>query len=320
MLLVALGLGQPCALPAATPDSITVTRLRYHGWPDSILVGNGLVEAVIVPAIGRVMQYRLAGAAEGPIWENASLRGRLHDPASMEWSNFGGDKAWPSPQSDWPRTIRRTWPPPGGFDSRPMQASVEGTAVTLTSPVDPDYGIRVRRRIELAADRPVMTITTRYEKVDRPSQEVAVWTITQLKDPAAVYALRPGASHPGPAYVRQSDEPPPSLQVADGLLSLRRDPAKSHKIGVRSGALVWVGPNEVLRLDATVVAGARYPDDDSSAEVYTQADPLPYVELEMLGPLVTLKAGDAVEETVRYTLGRRTASDPAAEIRRLPAR
>ena len=114
-----------------------------------------------------------------------------------------------------------------------------------------------------------------------------------------------------------SPDLPPSLTVSGGLVSLARDPARNHKIGLRSGSLVWIGPDAVLRLDAAVAPGARYPDDGSSAEIYTQADPLPYVELEMLGPLATLQAGGAIEYRVTYTLAHRTAPTPEAEIKRI---
>ena len=44
---------------------MTVTPVSYHGWADCYLLANGSVEALVVPAIGRVMQLRLEGAAEG---------------------------------------------------------------------------------------------------------------------------------------------------------------------------------------------------------------------------------------------------------------
>src|SRR5712671_5823512 len=78
-----------------------LVHTNYHGWSNSILVSNGRVEAVIVPAIGRVMQFRLAGDEDGPFWENRTLNGRKPDPESNDWGNFGGDKAWPAPQADW---------------------------------------------------------------------------------------------------------------------------------------------------------------------------------------------------------------------------
>ena len=91
---------------------ITVTRTNYHGWTDSLLMSNGKVEAVIVPAIGQVMQFRFAGESDGPFWENRALDGKSPDPKSREWGNFGGDKTWPSPQADWPKITPRGWPPP----------------------------------------------------------------------------------------------------------------------------------------------------------------------------------------------------------------
>jgi hypothetical protein len=312
-----LGLVSPCAFPVPAASPVTAERFDYHGWTGSVLLGNGLVEAVIVPAAGRVMQFRFAGSAKGPFWENPARRGTRADPASGEWANFGGDKSWPAPQGAWFRLIAHTWPPPAGFDGLPMEASIDGAAVTLVSPIDPHYGIRVRRRIELAPGRPVMTITTRYEKVGGPPIETGIWTITQLQDPAAVYAVLPAGPRADPPYVRQSDEPPPGLTLAGTLLSLTRDPLKNHKIGLRASTLVWVGPAEVLRLDSAVVAGATYPDNGCSAEVYTQADPLPYVELELLAPLATLKPGAASEHAMIYTLAHRAAPSPAAEIARL---
>src|ERR1044071_7118728 len=52
-----------------------LVRTNYHGWANSILLSNGRVEAVIVPAIGRVMQFRFAGEEDGPFWENRALDG-----------------------------------------------------------------------------------------------------------------------------------------------------------------------------------------------------------------------------------------------------
>ena len=119
---------------AAAPGSpIRVTRVDYRGWSGCVLLSNGLVEAVVVPAVGRIMQFRFAGAPDGPFWENASLDGgRLHAPATSDWANFGGDKAFPAPQSDWPRLIRRSWPPPAGFDGLPMHAPIP--ALTTGAP------------------------------------------------------------------------------------------------------------------------------------------------------------------------------------------
>ena len=67
------------------------------------------------------------------------------------------------------------------------------------------------------------------------------------------------------------------------------------------------------------MAGGEYPDRGASAEVYTNPDPKSYVELETLGPLVTLRAGERITQTNTYTLMRRMSADPAVDARRLLA-
>jgi len=292
-------------------------RTNYHGWTNSILVSNGRVEAVIVPQVGRVMQFRFAGDGDGPFWENPALAGKAPLPESKEWGNFGGDKTWPAPQSDWDKITPRAWPPPVGFDAMPNEAQVDGFIVTLVSPVDPHYGIRARRRIELDLDRPVMTITTTYEKVSGTPQRISVWVITQLKDPVAVYANLPLSEHFREGYTRQSDELPANLKVDEGVLSLTRDPKTGHKIGTDASTLVWVGKEAVVRIDAPHRVFGEYPDEGSSAEIYTSADPLQYVELEMLGSLSKMISGKRTTRSSTYTLLRRTEVDPDLEVRKL---
>ncbi len=291
--------------------------MTYRGWPDAIIVGNGVVEAVVVPAVGRVMQFRFVGETEGPFWENPGLRGRRSEASADAWTNFGGDKAWPAPQDTWGRQAGRAWPPPAGFDGLPMTAESDDTGVTLISAVDAGYGIRVRRRIELAAAAPEMTITTRFEKVAGPPVSVGVWTITQVRDPVAVAAVRSDPPPSAPAYVRLSEDLPADLKVTGDLITLARAPQGNRKIGVRSASLFWIGRRETLRIDSALVPGASYPDHGSSAEIYTNADPLPYVELEFLGPLESLAAGGQLERRSVYTLAHRTGPDSAGEIRRL---
>ncbi|HVY68516.1 MAG TPA: hypothetical protein VHH73_01215, partial [Verrucomicrobiae bacterium] len=135
-------------LAISAQAGVTVQKAAYHGWPDALVLGNGKAEVVIVPAVGRVMQFRFAGTnGDGPFWENRALDGKAPDSKSKDWGNFGGDKAWPSPQADWPKVTGRGWPPPPAFDSMPVEARVEGKVVTLVSAVDPFYGIKTRRRI-----------------------------------------------------------------------------------------------------------------------------------------------------------------------------
>jgi hypothetical protein len=109
---------------------------------------------------------------------------------------------------------------------------------------------------------------------------------------------------------------PQGLRIEGGLLSLARHPAKCTKIGADATSMVWVGPALVVKIDAEDGPG-EYPDGGCVTQIYTSSDPLPYVELETLGPLATMSAGDQIERTTVYTIMLRSASDPEAEARRL---
>lgn len=322
---------------------VKITQGEYHGWKDAIFLSNGKAEVVIVPAIGRIMQFRLLGgqADNGVFWENPAMAGKLPDPKSSDWGNFGGDKSWPSPQADWPKVTPRKWPPPVAFDSMPVEVSYEfegcrgferpapgkectagknaPDTIYLTSAVDPDYGIREIRRIVLHPSRAELIVDTYYQKLAGDPVKVGVWVITQMKEPERNYITSPVKTVFPERYAVIEGNPPYEYQALKGLISNRRDPKNPTKIGNDGDALVWVGLEYTLKIVSPRVkdAKAEYPDQGSSTEIYTSPDPNQYVELETLGPLSTMKKGDTISRKNVYTLSRRVSKDPEAEARRV---
>jgi hypothetical protein len=304
---------------------VAVTSISWHGWPDCYLIANGRVEAIIVPAIGRVMQLRLAGEEDGAFWENRALDGQLPAPAqnetdTAEWINFGGDKCWPAPQSSWPQQQGREWPPPVAFDSRPMEAVTTEQGVVLTSPLDPGFGVQVTRHVELDAEQPVMRIMTEYRKISGPPVRVGVWSITQMHEPERVFILLPEQSKFAAGYIRLMEGEPAELKIEGRLLSLVRHRGECVKIGADAGSLAWVGRSCVVRIDAEERAepgAVEYPDGGCVTQVYTNPDPLPYVELETLGPLANLSVCDRIERSTVYTIMHRSMPDPDEEARKI---
>jgi len=290
-----------------------VVRTNHLGWADARLVFNDQVEAVVVPEVGRVMQFRWRGATNGPFWENPQLAGQPmpESPWSVAHGSFGGDKTWPAPQSAW------NWPPPDVFDAAPVEAREEAGALRLVSAVSPRFGIRTERRIALKPGEPAMAIETTYHKVSGDPVTVGVWVITQARDPVAVYLPVPRGSRFASGTSALWGLPPAaSLSRQDAMLRLTRDVSKSYKVGNDATTLLWVGRSEMLRVDIPRVAGGDYADDGCSVEVYSNPDPVPYVELETLGIQKRLAVGDTVSATNTYTLFRRQSSDVAADARR----
>jgi hypothetical protein len=306
----------PEALPERLP-AISVECIAWHGWADCCRLGNGSVEAVVAPSVGRVMSLKWMG--EELFWSNPALRGSPHGHPEDEWKNFGGDKCWPAPQSDWPLMQALPWPPPAAFDAKPFRAEQTETGVRLLSEVDPGYGIQVERQIELLSDAPGMRIRTVFHKVTGPPVSVSVWTITQMPEPERVALLLAGNEDQQEGYLRLIETEPHLLRRAGRVLSFARHPREFVKVGVESLAMAWIGAPAVVRIESLAEeadAGSEFPDGGCRSEIYSNPGELAYVELETLGPLVELKSGESTGRTALYKIGPRTTADADEEARR----
>jgi len=317
---VACGSPRPPAGQVPHRDLGKVEAVDFHGWP-AMALRNGHTEVVVVPAIGRVMSLGFAGdaGASDPLWRHGQLGPGLA-PDENGWINFGGDKAWPAPQSEWERMAGKGWPPPATFDAQPHAASATPSRIETVSAVDQAYGLRVRRAVSLLDDQ--MLIDTTYEKVSGPSVRVAVWTITQLVSPERVFALLPERSSFAGGHRSLLPAPPKDLRVDGRLLAISRDTREKTMIANDADALLWVGPGRDLVIENI----SRPTDTESSAprpggahaQIYTSPDGAePYVELELLGPLVDLVPGQRTSMSVRYRLVRRQNPDALEEARRI---
>jgi hypothetical protein len=296
---------------------VSTSRISWRGWPDCFQIENGLIEAVIVPCIGRVMQLRLLDDPVGALWRNLALEGQRHDPPvdlllPREWLNFGGDKCWPAPQSSWPKVQGRHWPPPNGFDSQPMKAVAADNSVVLTSFIDASFGIQMVRHVELDPGLPVMRIRTEFRKLTGSPVSVSVWTITQMRAPERISIQLPPQSKFVKGYVHLTGAQPADLRIDGSILLFARHRRELVKIGSDGISMAWVGENCVVRIDAEPGPG-EYPDGGCVTQVYTNPDPLAYVELETLGPLTAMSIGNRIERTAVYTVSPRSTSDPEAE-------
>jgi hypothetical protein len=295
----------------------TIRTQPYHGWNEALMMANGKVEVVIVPEIGRVMQFRFVGDETGPFWENRTLDGKKPNSQSSEWGNFGGDKSWPSPQAEWEKMTGRAWPPPAAFDSMPVEAKIEGEAVVLRGKVDAHYGIEEVRRITLREDVAEMMIETTYFKKQGAPVRAGIWIITQLKDPELMLMPLPGKSIFAEGYNKQSAQLPLGLEVRDGAILCRRSAQDNTKIGADASRILWADKSHVVEVFSAREAAGDFPDNGSSAEIYTNKDPNAYVELELLGPLRTLRTGDSISRRQEYRLYRRTDEPLETQLRKL---
>lgn len=306
------------------PD-VTVLHVNFHGW-DAIVLRNRVAEVTIVPAIGRIMQFNFLppsnqnSAPQDIFWNNPAIGPQLK-PDIEGWINYGGDKVWPAPQSDWPKTNGKAWPPPKTLDAMPYLESIQGDQVEVLSLVDPHYGIRVRRTISLDAQEPALTIKTTYEKTEGAPVSVSVWSITQLTMPEKAFILLPAHSAFPHGYVNMLPTQPKGIKTDHRLLSFTPDAEQNTMVGSDGATLLWVGSNSDLLLENKTavlpVSGIQWPDHGLHSKIYTSANKLKYMELELFTPLSSLKPGGVASMASRYTLLRRTENDATREAKKV---
>ncbi len=303
------------ALPSQAADSPSAVKvIDYHGWSNVVSVNNGVVETLVVPAIGRVLQFRFVGDSEGALWEDPTTLGQM--PGGRGYKFFGGDRAWPSPQAVW------NWPPPRGFDGSTNEVSYKDGVVTLVTPVDSRFGIRVTRHIELLPGKAAMRIQTIFERVaaSNMTNSLGIWVdcMAAITGDSRCYVPVPSPSIFPNGYTTTGSAQftaalPAQFKNEGGLISFAPD-GQHHKLGFDGGTLVLVGKNLAFRLDAPRVAGAAYPDGNSSTEVYTAEGDF---ELEMMGPLQSLPLGGKMEYVTEYSLFHRSEATTDAEAKKV---
>ncbi len=278
---------------------MAVDKVTYNGWRDALRLSNGVVEAIVVPSVGRVMRFGFVG---GPnlLWENKTVAGK---PIPLgEWANTGGDKVWVWPQDDWPNHMPNAWPPPAALDQAPHDPEIIGErGVRLTSSPVIGWGLRCIRTIELAAKGTQLTLTSTLRKErDGADFPVAAWTVTQVPAAPLVWVRKPNGS----------------------LTPHARTPDQATKVFFDASVLAHVDKNKTLftvrRLPAPDNAGAHYAAPTDQAQIYCHPDDsifaqngMPtYTELELTSPLKTLKRGETITLITRFQLDQLDLSRP----------
>lgn len=302
--LLVLAICVPCAWAQGAPRVEAIENYRNWGW-EALVMKNGLITVAAVPGIGaRIMQYDLGEHAS--IFVNGEELGKLYEPGeNSPWHNYGGYKTWPAPQSRW------NWPPPplldfGVYEARIEAGAADSATVFVSGPAEQwkTPGLRFERRTTIfrgtSRVRVEQTIINEGTKADRWS----VWDVTQqiVNHPGErdfenfwVYFPIDPQSQYGPRGVRVSAESAAwKGEVAPGVHGVQYLP-EGKKIFADSpqGWICYVDERTGHAYAKTfeLSAGAEYPDQGARVEVWINGDPLLYLEVEVVSPIVDLAPG-----------------------------
>ncbi|MBN2470645.1 MAG: hypothetical protein JXN59_07985 [Anaerolineae bacterium] len=276
-----------------------VEQISYKGWENCCRISNGKLELVVTLDVGpRVIRL---GFVDGPNML-ANFPEMMGQTGGDEWRIYGGHRLWAAPEVQ-PRSY---YP-----DNAPVTIGQHDDFVRFIPPVEAVNGIT--KEIDIALDESAnhATVTHRIRNVGVWPIELAPWALSVMdQGGTAIIPLPPRGTHETHllpansmtfwAYTDMSD---PRWTWGEKYILLRQDPAaaRPQKVGamIPSGWAAYAAHSNLFVKTFQFDASAVYPDMNCNVETFTNSQML---ELETLGPLVTLNPGEAVEHVEQWYL------------------
>ena len=205
----------------------------------------------------------------------------------------GGHRLWVAPE-----TLQNECQP----DNDPVKLERGAGWARLTGPMDPVWQLTRSIELRLHPERVALTVIHRVSNGGRERIRLAPWGITQL--PLGGLAAMPQAIDPSDAggfLPNRSIALWPYTKLKDARLTIENDliflageaAADACKVGCRNpqGWLAYWRGQHIFVKHSAFEAEAVYPDFGCNTELYVLNR---FIELETLGPLVELAAGQEV--------------------------
>ena len=275
--------------------------IPFAGWQRNLRLFNADAEAIVTLDVGpRVLSYRTL-----PDGDNLFKRydEQLGGQEETEWKIRGGHRFWIAPE-DGDRTY--------GLDNGPVEHTVsvdDGNTVTFRHAAAAPYWLEKMLTLSLASKGSMLTVD--HSVINRSPEPVSLapWALTVMKTGGTeIIPQPPLGEHPRDllpnrrmvvwAYTALDD---PRWRFGRHLITLRQTAdSLSTKIGLAL-AEGWAGylhgQTFFFKTVTPPRVGESYPDDGCNFETYSNHEML---EIETLGPLVTLKPGESATHQERW--------------------
>jgi hypothetical protein len=250
---------------------------------------------------------------EGQVEDLSGVRDVHARKREIGFPLWGGDKTWLAPQSHWTEGV-----PFLDLDSGPYDLTVEHdgpdvAVVRMTSRVCRETGVQITRTVTVSSGTNEWIVTHRLLNPVSTEVQWGLWDVNMVLKPGNAYLPR-GAASRYPNGVKTFAEEGESVQVRNKVVSdlgnlavIRCGEPTAFKFGVDASEGWMLGVLEVAglglvgyRKQVPVHRGEVY-GHGCIAEVYN-SDRYAYFEMEILGPVVSLKPGESFELEERQAL------------------
>lgn len=300
----------PVFAEPAPPPVAPILAGDFLGWTNAYRLQNDRAEAVLVPALGRLVHFApLQGTSLFRL--ESALQGQM--PTEGEnFFNIGGDWFWPVSQARWAgfSADGKDWPPPALLADLPWACSAwtdaEGTSCAqFTREYGEPLNILVSRLFCLAQGSSALVVRQRIERTAASDIPVVLWNVSQIAQAEQiVLPVEEKSKFRGGLKALMGRKPSRKVLVRCGDAAVYRvSPGAETKLGSDSPR-GWIaaakGTNLVFESVVNPAAG-DYPDGGSVVEVYSNQG-LGYSEIETLSPELDLEPGTVLENVLRIEL------------------
>jgi len=285
------------------------------GWKQVLVLANSAVELLITLDVGpRIISYR----DHGGLNVFKTFDDQLGKSGEADWQIRGGHRLWIAPE-----TSSSYFP-----DNQPVSFTImDENHVCLRTPTEAESGIE--KEIEIILDETTSRVVLNHSitAARTMSSGIAPWGLTVFKPGGkAVIPMPPRSLHPNDlppaeknasnnaeldllpnrnmslwAYTEPSD---PRFNWCEDRLEISQDTnMPSTKLGFLHQMQTAYYEVDGYRFSKTIDyrQDATYPDGNCNLEIFTDGTML---ELESLGPLVTLNKGERIVHTENWSLNR----------------
>jgi len=190
--------------------------------------------------------------------------------------------------------------------------------LVMESESDEFMHVRLRRTLTLDPKRPVLTIRNTLTQEKPTPWPAQIWSVTQCPPPNyTLLGISDETPEPDRPYINLLHKPPlpeESVKLLDGAVRFVRPPDQGcAKIGAIGTWCASVYNDVVFLQTSDASPQACYPDG-ANVEVFACGD---YIELETLSPSKHLRPGDALSNTVTWSLRPVDPDSSAAQVLRM---
>lgn len=278
---------------------LAVEKITAQGWENCVQIRNEYLQIIITTEVGpRIISASRPGG-ENVLKVYESQAGRS---GGERFIPYGGHRYWTAPEADSPWTY---FP-----DNHPVDFEIVENGCLFNPAPEQLNGLCKKLHIELSPSEPLVKITHTTLNVGHQAVNLAPWALTVMcAGGVAAIPQEPFIPHGEkllPArplvlwnYTKMSD---PRFHWGEQLILFRQSTAPNQqKIGVwnSAGWLAYLLKDDLFLKYTETYDTAVYPDMGCSHEVYTDPG---CMELESLGPLISLEVGEKTELVEYWTL------------------